>query len=48
MSSLKMQHIANEDSLAGGEEVGGVSLEMRHIANEDSLSGREEEGGAGW
>src|SRR5258707_974317 len=50
--SSEMWHIANEDSLARGEEEGGgrsrlVSLEMRHVTNEDSLTGGRKEGGVG-
>ena len=51
--SLETWHIANEDSLARGEEEGEgrsglVSLEMWHVTNEDSLIGGRKEGGVGW
>src|SRR5216684_4505838 len=50
--SSKTWHVANEDSLARGEEEGGgrsglVSLEMRHVTNENSLTGGRKEGGVG-
>jgi len=50
--SSETWHIANEDSLARGEEEGGgrsglVSLEMWHVTNEDSLTGGRKEGGVG-
>src|SRR5229473_3289912 len=50
--SLEMWHVANEDSLARGEEEGGgrsglASLEMQHVTNENSLTGGRKEGGVG-